>query len=89
MTDRRRVSEKDADTVRVTVEPNSERVRDAVADPAFRRYLRRAHEGPVAAGNEWAEFVNAGCGSRTSVSVTVVAVEGGTRVGRETSFELA
>lgn len=87
MTDCSPPPEGDADTVQVTVEPDSDRVRDAVADAAFCRYLRHAHEGAIADGDEWAEFVNAGCGSQMSVSICVLAVEGGTRVGRETTFE--
>lgn len=88
MSNQPQASEKDADIVRIAVDPKIERVQDAVADPTFRRYLRRAREGPVAAGDEWAEFVSAGCGSQTVVSVRVVTVEGGTQVGPETTFEL-
>lgn len=77
----------DAGTVGLAVEPDSDRVRDAVAEASYRRYLRRAREGPVTAGDTWAEFVSGGCGARTPVTIRVLAVEGGERVGRGTAFE--
>lgn len=77
----------DAHTVRLTVNPDNDHVRNAVTDATFCRYLRRAHNGAVTTGDTWSEFVSAGCGTRTNVSIRVLAVEGGTHVGRETIFE--
>ncbi|WP_232700752.1 hypothetical protein [Halobacterium wangiae] len=88
MTDRQAPDSGDADAVRVAVDPDTEHVRDAVTDPTFSRYLQRVHEGSVVVGDTWTEFVNDGCGSQTSVSFRVVAVEGGTRVGPGTDLEL-
>lgn len=78
----------EADTVRVAVEDDSGRVRNVEVDASFRRYLRRAHRGPVEVGDEWSEFVNGGCGTQAPVTVRVLAVESGTRVGRHTSIVL-
>lgn len=54
----------------------------------YRLYLRRAHEGPVAVGEEWAEFVNYGCASPEDVLLRVERVEGGTEIGPETAVEV-
>jgi len=77
-----------ADTVRIVIDPDTESVRAAVTDATFSRYLRRVHEGRVAVGNTWTEFVNDGCGTQTPVSFQVVAVEGGRLVGPRTDLEL-
>ncbi len=77
----------EAATVVVSYGPAAERIGEALEEPSYRRYLRRAHEGPVAPGEEWTEFVSGGCGSRTEVSLRVGAVEDGSRVGEETEFE--
>lgn len=73
--------------VRVAVEPDTPRVRESVTNPSFSRYLRYAHEEPIAVGDTWTTFVSGGCGSQTSVSIRVKGVKGGTCVDEETSFE--
>lgn len=77
----------DAHTVRLTIDPDAEDVRERCSDAGFERYLRRAHDGAVAAGDCWNEFVSDGCGLRTDVTICVRAVEGGSRIGPRTTFE--
>lgn len=52
----------------------------------FRRYLRTAHAGPVAVGDEFEEFVSRGCGRPRDVVLRVEAVEGGTALGGPTAL---
>ncbi|WP_459191047.1 hypothetical protein [Halosimplex sp. J119] len=54
----------------------------------YRRYLRWAHAGSVAVGDEWEEFVNCGCASPEDVIRRVEAVDGGTAIGSETTIEV-
>lgn len=61
-------------------------VEAALTEPAYRRYLRHAHAGPVAAGEEWAEFVSCGCASPLDLRLRVERVVGGTAVGADTGF---
>jgi hypothetical protein len=59
-----------------------------MTEHTHRRYLRWAHAGPVAAGDEWEEFVNCGCASPENVILRVEDVQGGTAVGSETTLEV-
>lgn len=77
----------EASTVVVSYSPATDRVREALGEPSYRGYLRRARAGEVAPGEEWAEFVSRGCGSTGDVSLRVEAVEDGSRVGEGTAFE--
>jgi hypothetical protein len=61
--------------------------RDIVEDDPFRAYLPKAHENATP-GDRWEEFVGVGCcGSAMDVPLHVEAVEGGSRVTRETTIE--
>jgi hypothetical protein len=57
--------------------------------PSYRRYLHRAHAGPVAVGDEWDEFVNCGCASPEDVLLRVEEVVDGDAIGPETTIEVA
>ena len=70
----------------LSVEPDDDTTAAAVGSERYRAFLRRAHAGPVAVGDEWAEFVGRGCGSTRDVTLRVAAVEGGEAVGAETAF---
>jgi hypothetical protein len=59
-----------------------------MAEPTYRRYLRWAHAGPVAVGEEWEEFVNCGCAAPEDVVLRVEAVDGGTAIGSETTIDV-
>lgn len=61
-------------------------VESALAEPAYHRYLRHAHAGPVAVGEEWTEFVSCGCASPLDVRLRVERVGGGTAVGADTEL---
>jgi hypothetical protein len=63
-------------------------VHENVHERPFRTYLGRAHEGSVAVGDEWAEFVNCGCGSTTDVLLRVEDVSGGDALGESTEIRL-
>jgi hypothetical protein len=67
---------------------DSEWIRNGMAEPSYRRYLRYAHAGPVAVDDEFEEFVNCGCASPEDVVLRVEAVEGGSAIGRETTIEV-
>jgi len=54
----------------------------------YETYLKRAHEGPVAVGDEWDEFVSCGCATPQDVLLRVERVEGGTELGVETSLAI-
>jgi len=56
--------------------------------PSYRRYLHRAHAGPVTVGDEWEEFVNCGCASPEDVRLRVEEVTGGDAIGSETTIEV-
>lgn len=62
-------------------------VEEGLADEHFVGYLRRARAGPVAAGDEFEEFVSRGCTSPYDVVLRVERVEGGDAIGEETAFE--
>ena len=78
-----------ATLVTLAVSPGDDRTVEAVGSERYRAYLRRAHEGPVTVGAEWAEFVSRGCGSTRDVTLSVESVEGGTEIGEETAFAFA
>jgi len=61
---------------------------ESLREETFLTYLRRAHDGPVAVGDEWAEFVNCGCGTTEDVLLRVEAVEGGSIVDESTEIEI-
>jgi len=67
---------------------DSDWIVEKMAERSYRRYLRWAHAGPVAVGEEWDEFVNCGCASPEDVVLRVEAVEGGTAMGAETHIEV-
>ena len=66
---------------------DDEDIADGIEADAFRGYLRKAHDGPVALGDEWDEFVNCGCGSTKDVTLKVVSITGGDEIGEETTLE--
>ncbi|WP_226013409.1 hypothetical protein [Halomicrobium salinisoli] len=67
---------------------DSEWLQENMTERTYRRYLRWAHAGPVAVGDEWEEFVNCGCASPEDVILRVEAVEGGTAIGSETTIDV-
>jgi len=66
---------------------DDEDITDGIEADAFRGYLRKAHDGPVALGDEWDEFVNCGCGSTKDVTLQVVSITGGEAVSDDTDIE--
>lgn len=66
---------------------DDEDVADGIEEPSFRAYLTKAHDGPVELGDEWAEFVSCGCGSRKDVTFEVRSITGGKVIGDETTIE--
>jgi hypothetical protein len=80
------VSETTADRIVLSVDPADDDTVAALDSERYRAFLRRTHAGPVAAGDEWAEFVSRGCGSTRDVTLRVASVEGGEAVGAETAF---
>jgi hypothetical protein len=77
----------EADRIRIRYSPGSDDVGGALRAESFERFLRRSRAGRVAAGDEWAEVVNDGCGRTKDVTLRVEAVDGGTTVGSGTAFE--
>lgn len=75
-----------ADEVTLSFSPSDDRTASALAAERYRQYLRRAHAGPVAVGDEWEEFVSRGCGSTRDVTLRVESVAGGDEVGEGTAF---
>jgi hypothetical protein len=65
---------------------DTEWIVDELRGDAYQQYLRRAHDGPVAVGEEWAEFVSCGCATPQDVVLRVERVEGGTALGDTTSL---
>jgi hypothetical protein len=59
---------------------------ESLREETFLTYLRRAHDGPVAAGDEWDEFVNCGCGTTEDVLLRVEGVEDGSTIGESTEI---
>lgn len=76
-----------AEAIVVSYSPATDGVRAELTNASYRGYLRRAHGGEVIPGEEWAEFVSRGCGSRADVTLRIEAVEGGSRLGADTAFE--
>jgi len=64
---------------------DSDWIRERMTEDTYLTYLRRAHGGRVAVGDEGEEFVNCGCADPEDVIVRVEAVEGGTVFGEETA----
>lgn len=75
----------DADTWWIA---DSEWIQERMAEPAYVRYLRWAHAGPIAVGEEYEEFVNCGCESPQDVVLRVERVEGGSALGSETTLDV-
>lgn len=67
---------------------DSDWLEENMTDPTYLRYLRWAHAGPVAVGDEWEEFVNCGCASPQDVVLRVERVEGGTAIGADTTIDI-
>ena len=67
---------------------DSEWLQENMTELTYRRYLRWAHAGPIAVGDEWEEFVNCGCASPEDVILRVEDVDGGTAIGSETAIEV-
>ncbi|WP_114579102.1 hypothetical protein [Saliphagus sp. LR7] len=67
---------------------DSEWLQEGMMEHSYRRYLRWAHAGPIAVGDEWEEFVNCGCASPEDVILRVEDIEGGTAIGSETAIEV-
>jgi len=85
-----------ADSIRLSYRPADESDDEAdgfsvesLREETFLTYLRRAHDGPVAVGDEWEEFVNCGCGTTEDVVLRVETVEGGSTVDESTEIEVA
>lgn len=70
----------------LSFDPDDDATVAALETDRYRKYLRRAHAGPVAVGDEWTEFVSRGCGSTRDVRLRVEAIEGGGEVGEGTAF---
>jgi hypothetical protein len=77
-----------ADTVVVSYPADlSEWGRFQVEKPSFRAFLRRTRD-VAAEGDAWEEFVGGGCcGNTLDVPLRVETVEGGPRLGPETTVE--
>jgi hypothetical protein len=67
---------------------DSDWIRERMIEDTYLTYLRRAHGGRVAVGDEWEEFVNCGCADPEDVIVRVEAVEGGTVFDEATTVEI-
>ncbi|MEF8829717.1 MAG: hypothetical protein V5A49_11820 [Haloarcula sp.] len=67
---------------------DTEWIADELRGDTYQQYLRRAHGGPVAVGEEWAEFVSCGCATPQAVVLRVERVEGGTALGDATALEV-
>jgi hypothetical protein len=67
---------------------DSEWLQENMREHTYRRYLRRAHAGPVSVGDEWEEFVNCGCASPEDVILRVEEIDGGTAIGVETTIDV-
>ncbi|GAB7093743.1 hypothetical protein JCM30237_08950 [Halolamina litorea] len=80
------MTDDEATRVVLSYTPAESRVGDELRTERFRGYLRRAHAGAVAVGDQWAEFVSRGCGSTRDVTLRVESVEGGDEVGERTGF---
>lgn len=71
---------------RIHGDGREEWVRAALAADSYVTYLRRVHDGPVAVGDEYEEFVSRGCGSPTDLTLRVESVEGGSVLTPETEL---
>lgn len=76
----------EATKIEVSFSPTDDRTAESLTATSYRTYLRRAHRGAVAVGDEWDEFVNCGCGTTRDVSLCVESVTGGSTIGDDTEF---
>lgn len=76
----------EATEIVVSFAPTDDRTAEALDAASYRSYLRRTRRGDVSVGDEWAEFVNCGCGSTRDVVLRVESVDGGESIGTETAF---
>jgi len=67
---------------------DTEWIADELRTDSYQQYLRRAHGGPVAAGEEWGESVSCGCATPQDVVLRVERVEGGTALGDATTLDV-
>jgi hypothetical protein len=67
---------------------DTEWIVDELRGDTYQQYLRRAHDGPVSVGEEWAEFVSCGCATPQDVLLRVERVEGGTALGAATTLDV-
>ena len=67
---------------------DTEWIVDELRGDSYQQYLRRAHGGPVAVGEEWDEFVSCGCATPQDVVLRVERVEGGTALGDTTALDV-
>ncbi|WP_254274600.1 hypothetical protein [Haloarcula marina] len=67
---------------------DSDWLREKMTESTYLRYLRWAHAGPIAVGDQWEEFVNCGCASPEDVVLRVERIDGGSSIGSETTIEL-
>jgi hypothetical protein len=65
---------------------DSDWLRENMMAQSYRRYLRWAHAGSVALGEEWDEFVNCGCASPEDVILRVEEIDGGIAIGAQTTI---
>lgn len=58
-----------------------------IQQPHFRRYLRHSH-ATASVGDQWEEFTDIGCcGNQQSVPLQVETIEGGAKIGDDTTIE--
>ncbi|MHC3378326.1 hypothetical protein [Haloarcula sp. H-GB5] len=67
---------------------DTEWIVDELRGDTYQQYLRRAHGGAVAVGEEWAEFVSCGCATPQDVVLRVERIEGGAAVGDATTLDV-
>jgi hypothetical protein len=61
--------------------------RKRIRSEYYMTYLKKVHDS-AEVGDEWDEFTDVGCcGSRMDLPLQVETVEGGTRIGLETTIE--
>lgn len=77
----------EADRIWIRYSPGNDEVGEALHTKSFEQFLRRSKSGRIAAGDEWEEVVNDGCGSTKEVTLSVKRVDGGTTLGSGTGFE--
>ena len=81
-------SSEEATSVTLSYAPSDDDdIAEGIDEDSFRAYLRKAHGGSVTLGEEWAEFVNCGCGTTKDVTLQVVSLTGGQAIGADTDVE--